>query len=129
MSRRPALPTVPPPLRPYRLTVRNSGETVEVDPAHLPREDGLPGSLLAVLLAAGVPIDHACGGVGACGTCHVRLDDPEAGANPVEDLEADALDFVPGVRHGSRLACLCVPDGSRDLEVEIPVWNRNRVRE
>jgi 2Fe-2S ferredoxin len=29
----------------------------------------------------------------------------------------------------SRLACQCVPDGSTDLEVEVPAWSRNLVRE
>ena len=29
----------------------------------------------------------------------------------------------------SRLACQCVPDGSTDLVVEVPSWNRNLVRE
>ena len=29
----------------------------------------------------------------------------------------------------SRLACQCVPNGTRDLVVEVPDWNRNLVRE
>ena len=29
----------------------------------------------------------------------------------------------------SRLSCQCVPDGSTDLVVEIPEWNKNLVKE
>ena len=36
---------------------------------------------------------------------------------------------APGLTPQSRLACQCVPDGSQDLVVEIPSWNRNAVKE
>ena len=39
------------------------------------------------------------------------------------------LDYAPGLKSNSRLACQCVPDGSEDVEVEIPPWNRNEVKE
>jgi 2Fe-2S ferredoxin len=41
----------------------------------------------------------------------------------------DQLDNARGVELESRLSCQCVPDGSRDVVVEIPAWNRNLVRE
>jgi 2Fe-2S ferredoxin len=31
---------------------------------------GLPGSILDIALANGIDIDHSCGGVCACSTCH-----------------------------------------------------------
>ena len=45
------------------------------------------------------------------------------------DEEEDQLDFAPALRDDSRLACQCVPDGSEDVEVELPEWNRNEVSE
>jgi 2Fe-2S ferredoxin len=45
------------------------------------------------------------------------------------DEEEDQLDFAPALRDESRLACQCVPDGSEDVEVELPEWNRNEVSE
>jgi 2Fe-2S ferredoxin len=34
-----------------------------------------------------------------------------------------------GVTLQSRLACQCVPNGTCDLVVEVPAWNRNLVKE
>ena len=60
------------PTRKYTITFQPMNETVEVDPAALPYgRDGLPGSILDIALAHDIDIDHACGGVCACSTCHV----------------------------------------------------------
>lgn len=120
----------PPPTRPYRLTVKNTGQVIAVDPAALPENyDGAEGSVLALLLAAGVDIDHSCGGVVACSTCHVYVHQGlETSPEPIEE-EEDQLDFAPAVQDNSRLACQFVPDGSQDVVVEIPDWNRNEVSE
>ena len=120
----------PPPRRAYTVVVRNTGQRIAVDPDALPtRHDGRVGSLLQTLLEAGVPVDHTCGGVVACSTCHIYV---EAGLDsapePIEE-EEDMLDFAPALRETSRLACQCVPDGSVDIEVELPSWTRNEVRE
>jgi 2Fe-2S ferredoxin len=118
------------PLRKYRVTFLPSGRTVEVDPAETDHaDDGLPWSILDVALRNGVEIDHACGGVCACATCHVIVRQGlESCGDPVDE-EEDRLDDAYGLTPQSRLACVCVPDGSSDVVVEIPAWNRNRVRE
>lgn len=120
----------PPPVQSYTITVRNTGKAIQVDPAQLPEhDDGARGSILALLLAAGIDIDHTCGGVVACSTCHIYVHTGgETAPEPIEE-EDDQLDFAPAVRDVSRLACQCVPDGSSDVEVEIPAWNRNEVSE
>ena len=117
-------------MRGYRLTVGNTGQVIDVSPDALPdRHDGNVGGLLGLLLEAGVDLDHTCGGVAACSTCHVYVTRGfETAPEPIEE-EEDMLDFAPGVRENSRLACQCVPDGSQDVEVEIPEWNRNEVSE
>jgi 2Fe-2S ferredoxin len=90
---------------------------------------GLPGSILDIALAHGVEIDHACGGVCACSTCHCIIREGDASLSEMTDAEEDELSFAPGLTPHSRLSCQSVPDGSANLVVEIPNWNRNAVRE
>ena len=118
----------------YTITfvIEDSGEErqVEVDPSALPYgHDGLPGSLLDVALGAGIDIDHACGGVCACSTCHVLVEAGAPSCNEANDDEEDMLDTAPGVAENSRLGCQAVPDGSQSMRVIVPTWNRNQVSE
>ncbi len=126
------LPTPKLPERKYSITFRvEGGETVvEVDPGKLPYgRDGQPGSILDVALAHGIALDHACGGVCACSTCHVIVREGGASCNDATDAENDQLDNAPGLTPKSRLGCQAVPDGTSDVVVEVPGWNRNLVRE
>ena len=120
----------PLPTRAYRITFQPAGEVVEVDPAQLPySREGRPGSLLEIAIGHDIDLDHACGGVCACSTCHVII---EAGAEScieTSEDEEDMLDNAPGLTPDSRLACQAVPDGSADSVVRIPDWNRNAVKE
>jgi 2Fe-2S ferredoxin len=114
----------------YRVTFLPMNITAEVDPEKLPYgQEGLPGSLLDIALAHDVEIDHACGGVCACSTCHVVVREGFGTLNPASEDEEDQLDNAPGLTPHSRLACQAIPDGSADLVVEIPAWNRNLVQE
>jgi 2Fe-2S ferredoxin len=117
------------PRQKYTLTVSNSGQTFEVDPADLPSTGhGQPGSILDLCLAHDIEIDHACGGVSACSTCHVIVREGLESCSEADDAELDQLDKAPALTHQSRLACQCVPDGTRKVVIEIPAWNRNRVK-
>ena len=118
------------PTKKYRITFLPMGETVEVDPEALPySREGQVGSILEIALGNGIEIDHACGGVCACSTCHVIVrEGRESCQEPTED-EEDMLDTAPGLELDSRLSCQAVPDGTQDLVVEIPDWNRNLVSE
>lgn len=103
---------------------------VEVFPDKIPYgETGLPGSLLDIALGAGIEMDHACGGVCACSTCHVYVKEGLASCSVATDAENDMVDLAPDIRSNSRLGCQCVPNGTVNLTVEIPSWNRNLVRE
>ena len=120
----------PLPTRRYTITFQPGDVRVEVDPEALPYgRDGLPGSILDVALAHGVEIDHACGGVLACSTCHVYVRRGRETCNEASEDEEDQLDQAPGLELDSRLSCHCVPDGTSDVQVEISGWNRNLVRE
>ena len=126
-------PDAPVADRPFTLVVIDEAVkevTLAVDPARLPNhEPGLPGSVLSILLAGGVDLEHSCGGVCACSTCHVYVEGGAASCNEANDDEADMLDTAPALKSSSRLGCQCVPDGSADLRVRIPRWNRNAVKE
>lgn len=51
-------------------------------------------------------IEGDCGGLCACATCHVYVDDEWAAkCDPAEELEVNILDFAFEVRDESRLAC------------------------
>ncbi len=103
---------------------------VEVDPLKIPYcETGLPGSILNTALGSGIDIEHACGGVCACSTCHVIVKKGlESCPEPTDD-EYDELEEAPGSVLQSRLACQCVPNGTMDIVIEIPAWNKNAVKE
>ncbi len=122
------------PTEPYVLTfvLGDSGETkaVVVDPTALPYTDeGLPGSVLDIACGQGVDLDHACGGVCACSTCHIVVEAGMDSCNASTDDEEDMLDSAPGLTGTSRLGCQLVPDGSSPVRVRIPEWNRNLVSE
>ncbi len=52
-----------------------------------------------------------------------------ASCNEATEDEEDQLEEAPAITIQSRLGCQCVPDGSMDVVVEIPAWNRNAVKE
>lgn len=118
------------PTKPYTITFLPEGKTVTVDPAALPMSrEGRPGSILDIADGAGIEIDHACGGVCACSTCHVIVREGFDSLSEATEDEEDMLDEAPGLELTSRLACQAVPNGSTDVTVEVPGWNRNHAKE
>ena len=121
-----------PATKKFKMTFVRDGKPteVEVDPAKVPYgHDGLPGSILDIAMGYHMGLDHACGGVCACSTCHVIVHEGSESCNEATDAEFDQLDEAAGVTAKSRLGCQCVPDGSEDVIVEIPEWNRNFAKE
>jgi 2Fe-2S ferredoxin len=104
---------------------------VDVRLADAPFDDhGKPASLLALALKSGVFLDHACGGVSACSTCHVIVERGGETLSPAAEKEEDMLDMAPGLTARSRLACQAemLADGS-EIVARIPPINRNLVSE
>ena len=123
-------PRVVLPQNTYKVTFINRDKTVEVDPTKIPYgPTGQPGSILDIALGAGVDLEHVCGGVCACSTCHVIVKEGLASCNEATDDEMDQLDEAPATTLQSRLGCQCVPNGTMDVVVEIPDWNKNLVKE
>lgn len=103
--------------------------TIECDLSRAPfGHDGQPGSVLDILLGHGVALEHACGGVCACTTCHVHVQQGAAQLVPAEDQEEDMLDKAPGLSPSSRLGCQAVvTDPNAVIEVVIPRYTINQV--
>lgn len=108
--------------------------TVRVRFAPVGREvEGRVGeTLLEVALREGIELDHACGGVCACSTCHVKVTAGADALNESSDDEEDQLDGARDVGLNSRLGCQArierAPRGGV-VEAAIPSWNVNLVRE
>jgi len=86
-------------------------------------------SVLKASKTIGAPEGDACGGVCACSTCHVIVEKGRDTCNEATEDEEDQLEEAPGLTYNSRLACQCVPNGSRPVTIVIPNWNRNAVKE
>ncbi|MCH6557770.1 MAG: 2Fe-2S iron-sulfur cluster binding domain-containing protein [Nitrospirae bacterium] len=105
-------------------------QEVPVQPEKIPYgPTGLPGSVLDIALEAGIDLEHACGGVCACSTCHVIIKEGFNSCNEGTDDEFDQLDEAPGITLQSRLGCQCVPNGTTDVVIEVPAVNKNLVKE
>ena len=113
-----------------RVTFLPEGRTVEFEYGALPYEHhGKPMSFLDVAENNDIFLDHACGGVCACSTCHVLIKAGESGLTPADDDELDRLDMAADQQLNSRLGCQAVITRPGDYVVEIPKWNRNYVSE
>ena len=123
-------PKVEAPQRKFTIRFLPDDKLVEVDPAAMPSGGtGLPGSILDIAMGSDIDIDHACGGVSACSTCHVIVREGFETCSESTEEEEDQLEKAPGLTAHSRLSCQAVPNGRRNLVVEVPNWNRNLVRE
>jgi 2Fe-2S ferredoxin len=84
-----------PATKKYKITFVKEGKTIEIDPDKIPYgHDGLPGSLLDISQGFHMGLDHACGGVCACSTCHVIVHEGLDSCNEATDAEYDQLDEV-----------------------------------
>lgn len=127
------VPQAPKPTLAYTLILKMDGEvhTLQVNPNQIPYgRSGQPGSILDICEGFDLPLEHTCGGVCACSTCHVIVRDGLSSCNEANDDELDQLEEAPGLTLSSRLGCQCVPNGSMGtVTVEVPNWNRNAVKE
>src|SRR6187399_32024 len=62
-------------------------------------------SILQAAKRSGAPEGYACGGVCACSTCHVYVEEGGTLLSPAEESEEDILDKAFDVRLTSRLGC------------------------
>ena len=80
------------------------------------------------LLENDIEIEHACGLVCACTTCHVLVREGFSSLNEQSEDEEDMLARAWGLEPVSRLSCQAVI-GDKDLVVEIPKYTINHAAE
>jgi len=86
-------------------------------------------SLLELALEEGINIEHACGGVCACSTCHIYVEEGAKNLSGATEAEEDRVEEAPGLQRNSRLSCQCIIEKDGPIVVRIPAWNRNAVKE
>ncbi|PPK84031.1 2Fe-2S ferredoxin [Neolewinella xylanilytica] len=78
-------------------------------------------SILEVTEENGIHLNHNCGEVCACSTCHVYVLTGEDALEGISDKEEDFIDRAINPRIESRLGCQAVIlDENAVIEVEIP---------
>lgn len=76
-------------------------------------------SILDAARKAGAPEGDACGGVCACSTCHVYVENGDDLLSEAEEDEEDILDKAFDVRMESRLGCQAKIQREGRVEVRI----------
>ena len=78
-------------------------------------------SILEVALKNNIRIHHNCGGVCACSTCHVYIDQGSDSLEELSDKEEDFIDKARNPKLNSRLSCQCVLlQGNGHIEITVP---------
>lgn len=85
--------------------------------------------LLEVAVEHGINIEHSCGAVCACSTCHVYIESGLDSISEPSEAEEDRVEEAPGLQMNSRLSCQCHIEGDGPIVVRVPAWNRNAVKE
>lgn len=76
-------------------------------------------SVLDVCMDHGIDLQHNCGGVCGCSTCHIYVNSGMECLQEISDKEEDFIDRAVSPRINSRLGCQCVAING-DIEVTLP---------
>ena len=83
-------------------------------------------SILDITEKNDIELQHNCGGVCGCSTCHIYVEEGMDDLPEIEDNEEDFIDRAIDPQINSRLACQCVlKENSGDIVVTIPVQDFN----
>lgn len=78
-------------------------------------------SILEITEDHDVHLNHNCGGVCACSTCHIYVVKGGDDLEEISDKEEDFIDRAINPKIESRLACQCIIlDSDANIEVIIP---------
>jgi len=99
--------------------------TFQFEDTHIPSKtvtgDFLDMSILELTEEYDVHLNHNCGGVCACSTCHVYIEKGEQFLEEISDKEEDFIDRANNPRIESRLGCQCIIlDEDAQITVTIP---------
>lgn len=78
-------------------------------------------SLLELALKNDIELHHNCGGVCACSTCHLYVENGAPFLEELSDKEEDFIDRAVSPKLNSRLGCQCLLlEGTGVIEVTLP---------
>lgn len=120
----PALATIP-----VKFVLEDPKSLTGGDQRELTIMAGVGQNLLEVALLAEINVEHACGGVCACSTCHVYIEGGSNCLSEATEAEEDRVEEAPGLQRNSRLSCQCVIEKGGPIALRVPSWNRNAVKE
>lgn len=82
-------------------------------------------SVLEITEEYDIHLNHNCGGVCACSTCHVYVESGEDFIEEISDKEEDFIDRAFNPRLESRLSCQCIIlDEAAEITITIPDQRR-----
>ena len=118
-----------PPIVPVKFVLEDPHGLTGSDQKEHELKAGKGEHLLEVAMEAGINIEHACGGVCACSTCHIYIEKGMEHLSESTEAEDDRVEEAPGLQRNSRLSCQCEVIGDGPIVVRVPAWNRNAVKE
>ncbi|MEE2973182.1 MAG: 2Fe-2S iron-sulfur cluster-binding protein [Planctomycetota bacterium] len=118
-----------PPVVPVTFVLEDPEGLTDTDQTEWNLMGGERENLLEVAVENGINIEHACGGVCACSTCHIYIEEGMEHLAESDEDEEDRVEEAPGLQINSRLACQCKIVGKGPIKVRVPAWNRNAVKE
>lgn len=83
-------------------------------------------SILEIALTNNIDLHHNCGGVCACSTCHVYVENGEDFLPEISDKEEDFIDRAISPRLNSRLGCQCILEEGNSGEITILVPDQSQ---
>ena len=118
-----------PPVVPVKFVLEDPEGLTSTEQSEWELMGGERENLLELAVEHGINIEHACGGVCACSTCHVYVESGMDQVTESDEDEEDRVEEAPGLQINSRLACQCKITGKGPIVVRVPSWNRNAVKE
>lgn len=106
-------------------TVKFTFEDKNIEPKTVQSvEDGY--SILEVALENDIHLNHNCGAVCACSTCHVYVVSGDEYLEEISDREEDYVDRAINPTIDSRLGCQCIIL-EEDAEIEVKIPDQSRI--
>jgi ferredoxin, 2Fe-2S len=84
-------------------------------------------SILEIALKSHIDLQHECGGICACGTCHIYVNKGSHFLEPITRRETAYIKRTPYPLPNSRLSCQCILlEGKGEVEVVIPYQDQQK---
>lgn len=77
-------------------------------------------TVLEVALDNEIALNHNCGGVCGCSTCHIYIENGDDLLPEMSDREEDYVDRARNPKYNSRLACQCKLLAEGEITVTVP---------